>query len=576
MPRRLAGEIAGLKQQAAANDRRPAARPRRLATQSEKDSASSHKSQARAQRWSEENFDKLSPRDKSLSRQGVLPPTRPTRTTAQLTELTYRDGDDERRVTGSQGRRAPPVPPGRRSRQAADRLVARRRRSDSPTIPAPPGTARGTSPRLLDILTKNPDVWKKTIFILTYDENDGYFDHVPPFVAPHPRAAGNGQGLAGHRRRASSTSTREERARSASRARNARDSPIGLGYRVPLVIASPWSRGGCVCSQVFDHTSPLQFLEKLLIAQAEPRGSRDEHQRVATDRVRRSDVRLPTRGRQRRTSVSPSPTATRSSSKSIAPSSNRFPPDTNNSSAAEIDQIRRGKLRGTSPATRARRPPILRAALRPGRRRPGFRDGKRFLLTLEVNNENPAAAGHPSLPTPAPATPTSTPATTPSPPATNSKTPGPSATSKTSKYHVEVHGPNGFHRAFRGNANDPPVEICLMPAGDCPNFAASSGWGLAHFAESSEQNVPVPLSAVVIEITNHDRRPHTIHIADVSYATGQQSRCSPPARRHESSSTATQPSAGTTCRSQSIHTQTSPSATPATSKLDEKASATQP
>ena len=39
---------------------------------------------------------------------------------------------------------------------------------------------------VLDILTKNPAVWKKTIFILTYDENDGYFDHVPPFVAPDP------------------------------------------------------------------------------------------------------------------------------------------------------------------------------------------------------------------------------------------------------------------------------------------------------------------------------------------------------------------------------------------------------
>ena len=38
----------------------------------------------------------------------------------------------------------------------------------------------------LDILTRNRDVWKKTVFILTYDENDGYFDHVPPFQAPHP------------------------------------------------------------------------------------------------------------------------------------------------------------------------------------------------------------------------------------------------------------------------------------------------------------------------------------------------------------------------------------------------------
>jgi phospholipase C len=35
---------------------------------------------------------------------------------------------------------------------------------------------------------------------------------------------------------------------------------------VPLVIASPWSRGGYVCSQVFDHTSILQFLETFLSA----------------------------------------------------------------------------------------------------------------------------------------------------------------------------------------------------------------------------------------------------------------------------------------------------------------------
>jgi phospholipase C len=46
----------------------------------------------------------------------------------------------------------------------------------------------------------------------------------------------------------------------------AREGSIGLGYRVPLVIASPWSRGGAVCSQVFDHTSIIQFLEKFCSA----------------------------------------------------------------------------------------------------------------------------------------------------------------------------------------------------------------------------------------------------------------------------------------------------------------------
>lgn len=38
--------------------------------------------------------------------------------------------------------------------------------------------------------------------------------------------------------------------------------PYGLGPRVPMFVVSPWSKGGFVCSQVFDHTSVLQFIEK--------------------------------------------------------------------------------------------------------------------------------------------------------------------------------------------------------------------------------------------------------------------------------------------------------------------------
>jgi phospholipase C len=47
----------------------------------------------------------------------------------------------------------------------------------------------------LNILTRNPEVWKKTVFVLTYDENDGYFDHVPPFVAPDPDNPESGKTL---------------------------------------------------------------------------------------------------------------------------------------------------------------------------------------------------------------------------------------------------------------------------------------------------------------------------------------------------------------------------------------------
>ncbi|HMJ67681.1 MAG TPA: phospholipase C, phosphocholine-specific [Cyclobacteriaceae bacterium] len=114
----------------------------------------------------------------------------------------------------------------------------------------------------MDILTKNPEVWKKTIFILCYDENDGYFDHVPPFIPPvagKPETGSVSKGI--------DTSTEHlamEMDLKRKPSNQARGGAIGLGYRVPLVIASPWSRGGAVNSQVFDHTSILMFLEKFL------------------------------------------------------------------------------------------------------------------------------------------------------------------------------------------------------------------------------------------------------------------------------------------------------------------------
>lgn len=114
---------------------------------------------------------------------------------------------------------------------------------------------------VMDILTKNPEVWKKTVFILTYDENDGYFDHIPPFVAPNPANPESGKVSAGIDASVEFVANENQQSQ---KGRSARVSPIGLGYRVPMVIASPWSRGGWVNSQVFDHTSSLQFLEHFL------------------------------------------------------------------------------------------------------------------------------------------------------------------------------------------------------------------------------------------------------------------------------------------------------------------------
>lgn len=117
---------------------------------------------------------------------------------------------------------------------------------------------------LMDILTQNPEVWKKTIFILTYDENDGYFDHVPPFVAPHSGKIETGKASEGIDTRVEYVTVQQEKERDGFPVPDDRESPIGLGFRVPLIIASPWSRGGYVNSEVFDHTSTLQFLEIFL------------------------------------------------------------------------------------------------------------------------------------------------------------------------------------------------------------------------------------------------------------------------------------------------------------------------
>ncbi|MET0310139.1 MAG: alkaline phosphatase family protein [Sphingomonas sp.] len=99
-----------------------------------------------------------------------------------------------------------------------------------------PGPAIGADfiARRLSELAANPEVWAKTVFILNYDENDGLFDHVPPRVPPEGTPHEFVNGL-----------------------------PIGGGFRVPCIIISPWTVGGWVCSQPFDHTSILQFLERV-------------------------------------------------------------------------------------------------------------------------------------------------------------------------------------------------------------------------------------------------------------------------------------------------------------------------
>jgi phospholipase C len=118
---------------------------------------------------------------------------------------------------------------------------------------------------IMDILTKNPEVWKKTIFILTYDENDGYFDHGVSYVAADPKRPETGGASAGVDTGLEYSYKPDELAQGVSE-HEARSGPIGMGFRVPTIVASPWTRGGFVNSQLFDHTSTLQFLETFMQA----------------------------------------------------------------------------------------------------------------------------------------------------------------------------------------------------------------------------------------------------------------------------------------------------------------------
>lgn len=111
-------------------------------------------------------------------------------------------------------------------------LVPNSEESEHPSASTPLHSATVTY-KVLDALAAHPEVWRKTAVLISFDENDGFFDHVPPPIAP----------------------------------RDVHDEwydgkPVGLGMRVPMTVVSPWSVGGYVCSELFDHTSQIRFLER--------------------------------------------------------------------------------------------------------------------------------------------------------------------------------------------------------------------------------------------------------------------------------------------------------------------------
>jgi phospholipase C len=107
---------------------------------------------------------------------------------------------------------------------------------------APPEYGEYLVQEVLSTLVANPEVWAHTVFLVVYDENGGFFDHVPPATAPAGTA---GEYLTGTLPPGAGGIT----------------GPIGLGFRTPCLVISPFSRGGVRYSGVLDHTSLLRFIE---------------------------------------------------------------------------------------------------------------------------------------------------------------------------------------------------------------------------------------------------------------------------------------------------------------------------
>lgn len=352
---------------------------------------------------------------------------------------------------------------------------------------------------VLDILTQNPDVWKKTIFILAYDENDGYFDHVPPFTAPHSHKEGTGKVSAGIDTRVDFITLEQENARHDFPEKYDREGSIGLGFRVPLVIASPWTKGGWVNSEVFDHTSTLQFLETFL----KHKTGKDIVETNISQWRRTICGDLTSVFRPYHSDAIPSPefVAKDAFIETIYNAKFKKLPDTYHQfSEAEV------KAFNADPHAHMphQEPGIRQACAIPYAMNADGKlsaDKKSFEIWFENNGQQfgTKTAGAPF----------------------NVYAPGKVkqidgsmnelrawayAVKPADKltdnwalsdfadghYHLRVYGPNGFYREFKGNAADPGIDIAF--------------------------------EAGALKITNHSAQPQTVHLTDNAYKTGQQAK----------------------------------------------------
>ncbi|MGC4104180.1 phosphocholine-specific phospholipase C [Ferruginibacter sp.] len=356
---------------------------------------------------------------------------------------------------------------------------------------------------VIDILTQNPEVWKKTIFVLTYDENDGYFDHVPPFAAPNPYEANTGKVSAG----IDSTVEFVRSSEQSSGKKYSRESNIGLGFRVPMVIASPWTRGGFVCSEVFDHTSSLQFLENFLEKKT---GKKIQEENItAWRRTVCGDLSSAFRTYNNEKIGMPEFLEKEKFIQLIYNAKFKEAPGNFKAlTAAEKTAINEGTLnallpvqeKGTRAACALPYELYVNGTL--------GKDKKHFEISLQAGNTvfGASAAGCPFYVY-----------------AVNAKeqwldvsrdyavSAGDTLKDEwlvdkfeNNIYHLKAYGPNGFFRAFKGHAADPLIDV------QCDY-------------ERSKLNTKKLTGNIIFRITNRDTKAVTVELADNSYNTGKRS-----------------------------------------------------
>jgi phospholipase C len=466
--------------------------------------------------YTAEKYEQLSPREKSIHQKAFTTNHRDPHY-HQLTELRYRDNKTLRELKVPKGdvfhQFREDVKQGRLP--TVSWLVAPENFSDHP------GAAWYGAwyvSEAMNILTSNPEVWKKTIFILTYDENDGYFDHVPPFTPPHPDKPG--AGLTSKSIDAAVEYVTLEQDLKRKPAREARESSIGLGYRVPLVIASPWSRGGQVCSRVFDHTSALQFLEKLL---SHKTGRKIVEPNISSwRRTVCGDLTSVFRPYHGEKIPLPAYLSKDSALEGIHKAQFKRPPaGFRRLTQSEIDQINRApgsttllprQEKGTRPSC-----PLPYQLYADGNLSD---DKKSFRIEFHAGNEifGGDAAGSPfqvyapgryksfDQPDSYQDVRTWDYAVAAGDRLTDQ---WPLNEFETQKYHLRVYGPNGFYREYVGSPNDPPVVV------RCEYERAGEGR---------------PTGKIELQIANPDRdNSYTVEIRDLAYKQAKQTKVIAPA-----------------------------------------------